>query len=66
MYGWIENIQKQRKRAGEVKIARVGIWKCTGAAENSQAGWDKPFRVDVSCFEVISWILSTGGHFRQD
>ncbi|KIK91980.1 hypothetical protein PAXRUDRAFT_830391, partial [Paxillus rubicundulus Ve08.2h10] len=47
----------------EVKIARVGIWKCTGAAENSQAGWEEPFRVRVSCFEVGSWISSTGGHF---
>ncbi|KIK73762.1 hypothetical protein PAXRUDRAFT_836187 [Paxillus rubicundulus Ve08.2h10] len=58
MYGCVENIQvhrkqKQRKHAGEVKITRVGIWKCTGATENLQAGWDKPFQVQVSCFEVI-------------
>ncbi|KIK94568.1 hypothetical protein PAXRUDRAFT_827886 [Paxillus rubicundulus Ve08.2h10] len=59
MYRWVENIQvyrklKQQKHAGGVKITRVGIWKCTGAAENLQAGWDKPFQVGVSCFEVIS------------
>ncbi|KIK73609.1 hypothetical protein PAXRUDRAFT_836224 [Paxillus rubicundulus Ve08.2h10] len=71
MYRWVEDIQvcrkqKQQKHAGEIKIARVGIWKCTGAAENLQAGRDKPFQVRVSYFKVISWISSTGGHFWWD